>query len=75
MFARQNSFDSLNNDIDSDSQMTHHRSIILDALDELELMEVDNDPNADQTDNDDNESEELEILDSATGSVVPPKIR
>ncbi|KAG2074946.1 hypothetical protein BDR04DRAFT_1229142 [Suillus decipiens] len=70
MFARQNSFDSLNDDIDSDSQMTHHRSIILDALDELELMEVDNDPNADQTDNDDNESEELETLDSATGSVL-----
>ena len=69
MLVRQNSFDSLDDDTDSDSQMTHHHSTILDALDELELMEVDDDPNADQTDTDDDESE-LEILNSATGPVV-----
>ncbi|KAG1899672.1 uncharacterized protein F5891DRAFT_980910 [Suillus fuscotomentosus] len=74
MLATQNSFDSLDDDTNSDLQMTHHHNTILDALDELELMEVDNDPNADQTDTDDDESQELEILDSATGPVVPPKI-
>ncbi|KAG1895219.1 uncharacterized protein F5891DRAFT_984425 [Suillus fuscotomentosus] len=74
MLATQNSFDSLDDDTNSDLQMTHHRNTILDALDELELMEVDNDPNADQTDTDDDKSQELEILDSATGPVVPPKI-
>ncbi|KAG1883120.1 hypothetical protein F4604DRAFT_1921024 [Suillus subluteus] len=74
MLVRQNSFDSLDDDTNSDLQMTHHRNTILDALDELELMEVDDDPNADQTDTDDDESQELEILDSATGPVVPPKI-
>ncbi|KAG1824886.1 uncharacterized protein BJ212DRAFT_1476175 [Suillus subaureus] len=74
MLTRHNSFDSLDDDTNSDLQMTHHHSTILDALNELELMEVDDNPNTDQTDTDDDESQELEILDSATGPIVPPKI-
>jgi hypothetical protein len=73
MLVRQNSFNSFDNDTDSDLQTTHHRSTILDALDELELMEVNNDPNADETDTDNDESQELEKLDAATGPVVPPR--
>ncbi|KAG1906105.1 uncharacterized protein F5891DRAFT_975559 [Suillus fuscotomentosus] len=74
MLATQNSFNSLDDDTNSNLQMTHHHNTILDALDELELMEVNDDPNADQTDTDNDESQELEVLDSATGPLVPPKI-
>jgi hypothetical protein len=70
LLKKQNTLD----DDSDDPEVTHHHSIILDALDEMDLMEVDNDPDADQTDPDDNELDEFETLDATTGPGEPPKI-